>query len=156
MTPHGQSDGGATIFDELRHDHDRQRDLLRRLAETVGDDDQRSALFDALCEQLRAHADAEEHHFYTVLMTDDTTREKARHSVSEHHEIDELVDKLSGYALDGSAWLPTLETLADLVEHHLAEEEHEVFQVAGRVLSDEDKVSAAVGYRAAMDDHLTS
>lgn len=146
----------TTIFEELRTDHDRQRDLIRRLGDTTGDEKRRRTLFAALREQLTSHADAEEHHFYTVLMTDDATREKARHSVAEHHEMDELVEKLDGYDFAAPAWLQTFRSLAERVLHHLEEEEREVFPVAGRVMADGDKATSALGYRQAMDGELTT
>lgn len=146
----------TTIFEELRADHDRQRDLMRRLSETTGDEPRRRSLFATLKEQLTAHADAEEHHFYTVLMTADATREKARHSVAEHHEMDELIEKLEGYEYSASAWLTTFGDLEEKVLHHLEEEEREVFPLAGRIMSDDDKSSSALGYRKAMDEQLTS
>ena len=39
--------------------------------------------------------------------------------------------------------------------HHLDEEEVEVFPVAGRVLSDDDKASLAQDYRSDMERHRT-
>ncbi len=83
-------------------------------------------------------------------MEDDATQEKARHSVAEHHDIDELLGKLEEYELDASQWLVTAKELHHLVSHHLDEEEQEVFQMAGKVLSETAKESLAGDYESEM------
>ena len=72
-------------------------------------------------------------------MLDDLTQEKARHSVSEHKELEDFVEKLDEYQFEASQWLMTARDLEKRLTHHLDEEEHEVFQLAGKVLSDRKK-----------------
>lgn len=139
-----------TIFEALREDHDIQRDLASRLIETQGDSDTRQALFDDIKLELAAHAAAEERYFYIPLMKHDATQEKSRHSVAEHHELDELVEKLEETDMSSPGWLVAAKELAHRLTHHLDEEEHEVFQMAGKVLSDSQKTSLATDYREEM------
>lgn len=142
------------IFEELRSDHDSQRDLIARLVETTGDSDERAKVFDRLSAELEAHAAAEERHFYTSLMDHDLTQEKARHSVSEHKDLDDLVEALEGYDRTAPAWLETARQLEHKLTHHLDEEEQEVFQLAGKALTDAEKEQLATEYRAMMREHL--
>lgn len=135
------------IFEALREDHDVQRDLMDRLLRTKGDSDVRDMLFKKLKKELSIHADAEERHFYVPLIDSDKTQEKARHSIAEHHEIDELIEQLEETDYDSSAWLKIAKQLQGKVEHHLKEEEHEVFQMAGKVLSSDQKESLASAYQ---------
>lgn len=140
-----------TIFDALREDHQTQRSLLETLLQTSGDSDGRNELYARLRGELDAHAAAEERYFYAPLMEHDTTQEKARHSVAEHKELDDLVEQLDGYDMSGSQWIQTARELGDRLVHHLDEEEHEVFQVAGKVLSDAEQRDLADEYRADID-----
>ena len=142
----------TTIFEALRADHEIQRDLADRLIETNGASDDRRELFARLRTELAAHASAEERAFYVPLIQDDRTQEKARHSVSEHHEMDELVERLEGYELGASQWLITAKELHHKVHHHLDEEEREVFQLAGKVLAESAKTALAADYEAEMDE----
>lgn len=135
-----------TIFESLRADHETQRTLADLVTKTKGDSDGRNELFARLKSELEAHAGAEERYFYVPLMEHDLTQEKARHSVAEHKELDDLVEKLEGYDMSGSQWLQTAEELAHLLNHHLDEEEQEVFQLAGKALSDAEKASLAREY----------
>lgn len=138
------------IFEALRHDHDKQRELVDALIQTHGDTQQRHKLMDELKTELEDHAKFEERYFYNPLMFDDLTHEKARHSVAEHHEIDELIEQLEDTAMSSSAWLVAAKKLHHLVHHHLSEEEHEVFQLAGKALTEGQKESLAKQYNDAM------
>ena len=139
------------IFEALRADHERQRELVDRLLQTEGASEERKDLFDRLSTELEAHAGAEERYFYVPLMEDDLTQDKARHSVSEHKELDDFVEQLEGYDMSGSQWLQTAKDLAHRLTHHLDEEEHEVFQMAGKALTEQQKQDLAVEYAADMD-----
>ena len=135
-----------TIFEALRADHDVQRGLIRDLVATSGETSTRQRLFDLLKVELHAHAAAEERHFYVPLLQTDLTQEKSRHSVAEHHEIDEMIEKLETTDMSSPAWLAAARQLEERVLHHLEEEEHEVFQLAGKALDDADKVALGERY----------
>ncbi|ALM21761.1 hypothetical protein JCM19294_2068 [Nonlabens tegetincola] len=141
------------IFEAIREDHEKQRDYCKKLLDTSGDSEFRRNIWEELKKELQIHADAEEKYFYVPLFKDDLTQDKARHSVAEHHEIDELIEKLNDTDFDSSAWLAHMKNLADKVIHHLDEEEHEVFQLAGKSLSENQKKSLASDYKDAMQSN---
>ena len=134
------------IFEALRQEHEIQRHLVAKLVETHGDTQERKKIFEQLKHELKIHADAEERHFYIPLIKKDLTQEKARHSVAEHHEMDELIEQLEDTEMDASNWLKIAKELEHKVIHHLDEEEQEVFQMAGKVLTDNQKLSLAEDY----------
>ena len=139
------------IYERLRKDHDIQRELIDNLIETQGDSDQRDHLFAQIRTELQSHAAAEERCFYAPLMEHDLTLEKSRHGVAEHHEIDELLEQLEQTDYSSPAWLTTAKQLAHQIHHHLDEEEQEVFQLSGKVLSDTQKTALSKNYQAEMD-----
>lgn len=138
------------IFQALRKDHEKQRLLMKILVETSGDTESRREYFAELKEQLSQHAIAEERHFYSPLMESDKTIEDSRHGISEHHEIDELVEKLDNTDMSSSAWLHHMKSLQELVLHHLNEEEMEFFKDADKVLSEKQKDELADDYEKEM------
>lgn len=140
----------TTIFEALRADHETQRRLVDRLVETTGDSDERRDVFGELRIELAAHAAAEERYFYVPLIEHDLTQQKARHSIAEHHELDELVEQLAGYEFGASRWLTTAKQLHHRLHHHLDEEEQQIFQQAGKALSDDDKTALATRYTSEM------
>ncbi len=127
------------VFEAIRRDHNRQRNLVDALIQTHGDSHRRHQIFQQLKDELEAHAVAEERAFYVPLIEDDLTQEKARHSIAEHHELDELLEELSEMDFSSAGWLVRAKELRERVLHHLAEEEQEVFQLAGKALSDDQK-----------------
>ena len=142
------------IFEQIRKDHDTQRDLLDKLVRTSGDTEERDEIYTSLKKELEIHADAEERHFYKPLISNDMMQEKARHGIAEHHEIDELIEQLDETDYDSSAWLKIAKQLKEKVEHHLEDEEHKFFQLAGKVFTEKEKTSLAKGYTNYMEQNL--
>jgi len=139
-----------TIFESIRSDHETQRTLVDLVTKTEGDSEGRQELWTRLKRELEAHAAAEERYFYVPLMENDMTQDAARHSVAEHKELDDFIEKIDSYDMSGSQWLQTARELAERLVHHLDEEEVEVFPVAGKALTDDEKTSLATEYEADM------
>lgn len=144
------------IFEALRESHERQRALYSQLVETSGDTPERQELFEQLKTELLAHELAEERHFYLPLMEQDAGVDLSRHAISEHHQIDELVESLEEADPATPSWLPLAKKLAEKVEHHLEEEEHKFFQMAGKLLTEKQKMQLAKDYQATYEDAKTT
>tara|TARA_R110002012_G_scaffold82388_2_gene208191 strand:+ start:382 stop:819 length:438 start_codon:yes stop_codon:yes gene_type:complete len=144
----------TTIFEAIRHDHDVQRDLLDKLVNTSGETEARKSIYKKLKNQLDAHAIAEERHFYKPLISNDMMQEHARHGIAEHHEIDELLEKLDEAEMDASNWLKIAKDLKEKVEHHLKDEEHSFFQLAGKVFNENQKSELAKEYSNSMKNNI--
>ena len=134
------------IFEALRISHVTQRALADQLIQTQGDSAERALLFEALKAELEAHAVAEERFFYVPLIAHDMTQEPSRHGIAEHHQMDKLVEELEATDLSSPAWLVTAKALHHKIYHHLEDEEQGVFQLAGKVLGEAEKLSLAKGY----------
>jgi hemerythrin superfamily protein len=124
------------IFDDLKADHDRQRKLLDRIAETHGDSDERRTLFEELRQELQAHAAAEEESLYATMLACPDLRDEARHSVSEHKEIDDYLGELIEMDMSSGGWLTKFKQMKHRYEHHIDEEEEEMFPEAAAQLSE--------------------
>lgn len=127
----------ATIYELLKKDHDKHRDLLAKLAETSGDSDERRKLWESFYCDVGAHAAAEEETFYAPLMEDEDGQPKGRHSVAEHKELDDIVQELVEMEMSSPGWLTRFKTLRERYEHHIEEEEEEIFETARKVLGDD-------------------
>lgn len=135
------------IFEAIRESHDLQRDLCRKVTASRGDVAGREILFLQLKVELMAHAAAEERSLYVPLLMVDGGLDASRHALHEHHEVDELLDKLSVRDKKQAGWLATAKTLSYKVRHHLKEEESKFFRVAGRLLSATKREQLATRYR---------
>jgi hemerythrin superfamily protein len=141
-----------TIFDALKSDHDKQRNLLSRLDETHGNSSDRRALFGLLCDELEAHARAEERVLYSRMVSAAETRDRAAHSIAEHQEMRNRVDELESTDMSSPAWLATFRKLKETVEHHLDEEESSVFDQARALLNDQEVSDLRVDFCRKRDE----
>ena len=134
------------IFEALRESHERQHTYAKALIRTSGDTPERVEAYKQLKSELQAHETAEERHFYIPLMEFDNGVDLSRHAISEHHEMDEMMEELDETEMSSPAWLATAKKLSDKVHHHLKEEEQKFFQMAGKLLDDKQKESLAGAY----------
>ncbi|ALE16243.1 hypothetical protein AMC99_00941 [Altererythrobacter epoxidivorans] len=126
------------IFERLKQDHDRHRELLDKLLETSGETEERKELFTELTKELKAHAAAEEQALYSTMLRKPPTTDETRHSVAEHHEIDEALNDLAATDMSEGGWLTKFKTFAHDYRHHIDEEEEEHFPDFENYLTDED------------------
>jgi hemerythrin superfamily protein len=125
----------AGIFDRLIADHNNHRALLAQIAETRGDSEERRTLFEQFRIDVTAHASAEEQSLYAEMMGRPELSEDARHSVAEHKELDDLIGELVEMDMSSPGWMTKFKTLRHDYEHHIEEEETEIFPAADEELS---------------------
>lgn len=133
----------ARIFEDLKRDHDRHRELLAQIGETKGDSEERRALFDTFRVEVAAHAAAEEESLYAAMLAKPDLRDDARHSVSEHKEIDDYLGELADIEMSSSGWLTKFKEMRHRYEHHIDEEEEEMFPAAADGLSNAEEARLA-------------
>jgi len=136
------------IFEALRVSHETQRELSARLLASEAGSPDRKRIFRDLKRELLAHETAEERCFYVPLFEHDETVDASRHAISEHHQMDEMVEDLEKGEPDAPGWMAGAKKLCEKIEHHLTEEETKFFQEAGKVLTELQKTALAKEYEA--------
>ena len=131
------------IFADLKADHDRHRELLAEIASTAAGDAERDRLFEVFRIEVSAHAAAEEESLYAMMLGKPDLRDDARHSVSEHKEIDDFFGELAELDSASDTWRKTFEKMRHRYEHHIDEEEEEMFPAAAEELSDDEEAKLA-------------
>lgn len=126
------------IFDRLKQDHDRHRALLDKLLATSGDSGERKSLFEELTKELKSHASAEEQALYSTMLRKPPTTDETRHSVAEHHEIEEALNDLAATDMSEGGWLTKFKTFDHDYRHHIDEEEQDHFPDFAKHLTEED------------------
>jgi len=135
------------IFEALRESHERQRSLCTRVVRSKPGSEAREALFQAVKIELEAHAAAEERFLYSPILMHDNGLTPSRHALSEHHEIEELLEEMSVHDKGTESWQDKAASLSHTVRHHLKEEETSFFQQAGKLLTEQQKATLAGRYR---------
>ncbi|MGC1497072.1 MAG: hemerythrin domain-containing protein [Sulfitobacter sp.] len=127
-----------SIYDAIKADHDSHRTLLDEIAETSGNSKERRTKWNTFYHDVKAHAAAEEETFYSKLISKTWGQDAARHSVHEHQKLDDIMEELHDMDMASPGWLTRFKTLKHDYEHHMEEEENEVFKRAKEVIGAED------------------
>lgn len=139
------------IFEALSQSHQHQREICKRLLAEIGDPKERESTFSELKVEMAAHETAEERAFYVPLIKHDETVDPARHGISEHHEMDEMVEDIEKAKAGSAEWLEAVGKLVHKVGHHLDEEEQKFFPQAKKVLGKEQQQELGVLYQKEHD-----
>ena len=131
----------------LEEEHDDVQAMFARIVKMDGPPARH--VFVDIKTQLRIHQELEETHLYPPLRQEETALEIVLEGLEEHHVIDLLIDELNQLKPKDEAWLPKLKLLRLLVDHHVQEEEHQLFPRA-RTLWDEDRCRHVA---RAMEEH---
>ena len=86
---------------------------------------------------LTVHTHLEEQIFYPALANFDETSEIVERSYEEHQEVNELLSDLTGLSPTAEEWIELIGELRENLEHHIEEEEGELFPQAEELLGEE-------------------
>lgn len=118
------------IFDLLREEHDRIREMLK----VVMSEQKKGGDFEQLRVQIEVHMEGEEEHIYPDIRAAGL-KDETLAALEEHHIVKILLGELEDMSDREEAWLPKFKVLAEQVEHHLLWEEREMFPPARRKIS---------------------
>jgi hemerythrin-like domain-containing protein len=126
-------------FQLLKEDHKKVDGIFKQLEPTTERAEKtRTELFARLQQELDIHTRVEESVFYPAIKQAAETREIVLEGFEEHHVVKLLLKELEAVPVDTEQWAAKLKVLQENVEHHVEEEEEEMFQKARQVLSEED------------------
>lgn len=128
------------IFDRLTADHDKHRALLDRISASGGETAQRRTLFEEFTYEAKGHAAAEEQALYSTVLRKPALTACGRHSVAEHHELEEMLNDVAAAEPGSEAWEEKFAGLKHRYLHHIDEEEDEMFPRFAAELTEEDAV----------------
>jgi hemerythrin-like domain-containing protein len=120
----------------LREDHRRVKKLLTQLSETEGAKT-REKLVARIEEELKIHSQLEEEIFYPAYKKaarkkDD--KELFYEATEEHHVVDMVLPALKAANPKSEEFGAKAKVLKDLVEHHIKEEEGQMFKKARQLM----------------------
>ncbi|MDQ6682548.1 MAG: hemerythrin domain-containing protein [Chloroflexota bacterium] len=123
----------------LKSDHDKVKKMLAEgEATTERATKTRSDLFTALKRELEIHERIEEEIFYPVLKQHPKTRELALEGYEEHHVVDQILGELGQTDTADETWAAKFSVAKENLEHHIEEEEGEMFRAVRQGFSREE------------------
>ncbi|MBA3777988.1 MAG: hemerythrin domain-containing protein [Chloroflexi bacterium] len=118
----------------LTDDHAKVKKLLDELETTTERGVKtREELFTKIKAELTVHEVIEEEIFYPALKEHPRAKEIVLEGYEEHNVVDTLMGELSALPFDHETWGPKAKVMKENIEHHVEEEEGEMFSKARQV-----------------------
>ena len=120
----------------LIEDHEKVKGLLEELGKTdEGDTQQREELFGTIKAELSVHEIIEEEIFYPALKEHPKAREIVLEAYEEHNVVDTIMGEMEKTPFDDETWGAKAKVMTENIEHHIEEEEGEMFRKARQVFN---------------------
>jgi len=119
------------IFDIIVHDHENVKNIIQKLlTSTTRAGKTREQQFNKLRDELSQHMFAEEQVFYPFLMDHADDREPVHEALEEHRSARIVLSDVEATPVDDESWHPKLKVLHEQLDHHIQEEELDIFELA--------------------------
>lgn len=147
------------IYELLKREHRKVEQLFSKIKKHIDDRDFSSAsdFFEEMKMELGAHAKAEEEVFYEPLRQagrGEKDQDIVGEAKEEHHVVALLLNELSRLDMTADEWKAKLTVLSEMVEHHVEEEEEEMFKRAKRLFSESDAEQMAENMKALKAEYM--
>ena len=123
-------------FNLLKADHRKVAELFEQLESASGK--QKLTVFDQIKTELELHTHIEETIFYPTLEEPKETHDLTLEAYEEHDVVKNLLQQLSKAKSANDEWDAQAKVLQENVEHHVEEEEGQLFKKASKALSAEE------------------
>ena len=120
------------FIDLLKADHQEAKESFKTLLKTEEID---RKISETLCQKLQLHMELEERYFYPVMENYKVTEELSQEAELEHTEAKKFIRSLLNNSLENTEYKVKLEMLQLAIEHHVQEEEKELFPLAEKKLN---------------------
>jgi hypothetical protein len=115
----------------LEDDHKKMRGLLDDLESTTERGIKtREELFSTIKGELTLHETIEEEIFYPALKAHPKAQDIVLEGYEEHHVVDLVMAELEDLPVDDESWGAKAKVMKENVEHHMEEEEGDMFKQA--------------------------
>ena len=123
----------------LKADHDKVKKLLAELETTTERGVKtRQELFATIKGELTVHETIEEEIFYPALLEKAKTHDITLEGYEEHHVVDLLMGELEDLDVADESWGAKAKVMQENVEHHIEEEEGDMFVKTRQVFDDDE------------------
>jgi hemerythrin-like domain-containing protein len=122
----------------LTEDHEKVRGLLQQLEKTTARSaEKRGALYQKIAHEVRVHSRVEEELFYPAYRDAARSQQDEKlfyEAAEEHGLVDQVMDAIELESPESPVFAAKCKVLKDLIEHHIEEEEGEMFPKARKLL----------------------
>ncbi len=113
------------VVDLILEDHKSLKEAIAIMKDGERTLDERRMAFDSFAVDLVSHAKPEEESLYVSMKKSEETREMALEGDVEHGLADQMLEEIKR-TTDAELWSARVKVLAELVDHHIKEEENDL------------------------------
>jgi hemerythrin superfamily protein len=124
------------ILELIRRDHRQVETLFLQLGST-NEDTELYQCFNQIYQELNLHTEAEEQVFYPALRECEGTEDLLKEAAQEHAQAKALLEEMKSISPASEEFKAKIRQLNDAVQHHVEEEESEVFDTARECMNGE-------------------
>jgi hemerythrin-like domain-containing protein len=144
-----------TILNLLKEDHAEVKDLLEQMCDTTERAaKKRQQLFEQMKTALMAHSHAEDATFYQPLLKDGDDPDALLEAEVEHQVVERLLMDIEQTEPTDEKWLAKVTVLKELIEHHVEEEESEIFKEARKTFDKKELDAMGERFEAAKEQEM--
>jgi hemerythrin superfamily protein len=121
----------------LKQDHQKVKGLFQEATHAT-DTSKRKDLFNKIDTELEMHAHIEETVFYPAIEDHEELKDMVAEALEEHEEAKKLLDELEELGAESHDFSSKLQQLIEAVEHHVEEEEGEMFPKIREVFEEDE------------------
>lgn len=122
------------ILELLKADHQKVAELFAKV-EATESDKQHQQLFEKIKAELEMHTHIEETLLYPVLEEHEELKDLVREAFEEHKQVKTLIREISALVEGSEKFDAKLKVMGENIEHHVGEEEKEMFPKVAWLLS---------------------
>ena len=123
----------------LKADHDKVKKMLAEGEQTTERAEKtRTELFETLKAEMMLHERIEEEIFYPALKEHPKAKDIVLEGYEEHHVVDDIMGELEATDVTDETWAAKFKVMKENIEHHIEEEEGEMFKQARQVFETDE------------------
>jgi len=152
----GSSKNAGDIVELILRDHKPLKKLIKVMKGEKASIAEKRRAFEEFAPLLKAHAKPEEESLYVHMKGEEDLRMEAFEGDTEHAIADQLAEEIQGID-DEDVWVAKVKVLAELVEHHIEEEEEEMLPDVKKEMDLDERIAIGQEYlqlRSQFQDEL--
>jgi hemerythrin-like domain-containing protein len=149
---HAKADQNEDAIALLTADHAKVKKLFKEfedLKEEDGSAEDKSALVTQICTELKVHTEIEEEIFYPAVRKAIDASDLMDEALVEHAGAKELIAQLEDMSPDDELYDAKVTVLGEQIQHHVKEEEGEMFPKARKAKVDGEALGVQMAERKA-------
>ncbi|HEX2539899.1 MAG TPA: hemerythrin domain-containing protein [Caldimonas sp.] len=127
----GGGSGARDALALLKADHKEVNELFKqyeKMADAEAEAEERQTLAEQICDMLTVHATIEEEIFYPAARESEVESDLLDEAEVEHASAKDLIAQIKGMSPEDELYDAKVKVLGEYVNHHVQEEEGEMFQ----------------------------